>query len=46
MTDYLEKLNKEQKEAAAYTEGPLLILAGAGSGKNQHHDSQDSLYDS
>lgn len=33
MTDYLEKLNSEQKEAAAYIEGPLLILAGAGSGK-------------
>ena len=31
--DYLNKLNNEQKDAALYTEGPLLILAGAGSGK-------------
>ena len=31
--DYLNKLNKEQREAAVHTDGPLLIMAGAGSGK-------------
>ncbi len=31
--DYLNKLNPQQKEAAIHKDGPLLILAGAGSGK-------------
>ena len=31
----LEELNKEQKEAVLYNDGPLLIIAGAGAGKTK-----------
>jgi DNA helicase-2/ATP-dependent DNA helicase PcrA len=32
---YIDTLNPPQKEATLYTEGPLMILAGAGSGKTR-----------
>ena len=34
-SDYLNGLNDAQKEAVTYLNGPLLIVAGAGSGKTR-----------
>jgi len=34
-SDYLKNLNNAQKEAVLYLDGPLLIVAGAGSGKTK-----------
>ena len=33
--NYMDSLNKEQLEAVTYLDGPLLIVAGAGSGKTK-----------
>ena len=35
MSDYIQQLNEAQKQAVLQLEGPLLIIAGAGSGKTR-----------
>jgi DNA helicase-2/ATP-dependent DNA helicase PcrA len=35
MIDYLQGLNEQQREAVLHKDGPLMIVAGAGSGKTK-----------
>src|SRR6478672_1849031 len=35
MGNYLDELNEPQREAVLYKDGPLMIIAGAGSGKTK-----------
>ncbi len=35
MFDYLKELNPQQREAVVHVDGPLMIIAGAGSGKTK-----------
>ena len=35
MAEFLDSLNKEQRAAVQQIDGPLLIMAGAGSGKTK-----------
>ncbi len=35
MNNYLDNLNSEQRKAATHIEGPIMVIAGAGSGKTR-----------
>ena len=35
MRDYISELNEQQREAVLHKDGPIMIVAGAGSGKTK-----------
>ena len=43
-SEYLNDLNNAQKEAVMHLDGPLLIVAGAGSGKTKVLTIKNSQY--
>ncbi len=44
MQDLIQGLNDKQKEAVLSTEGPCLVIAGAGSRKNEGINTQNSIF--
>ena len=40
----IEELNDKQKEAVLATDGPCLVIAGAGSRKDKSFNTQDCLF--
>ena len=42
--EYLKNLNSAQKEAVTNTDGPILVVAGAGSGKLKYLLKNCSLH--
>ena len=44
VSNYLSNLNEKQQEAVLHLDGPLLIVAGAGSGKTKVLTSRIALY--
>ena len=41
----IEELNDRQKEAVLATDGPCLVIAGAGSRKNKSINTQNCIFD-